>query len=99
VSDDRTRRRSERKRTISENQQLRRENSRLRKQLQRLNAAVNSMTYNGFTLEEVEEQIKKEPPSPKGDTACPKCGNPTGEVELGKFKYLFCSSCSHRERK
>ena len=103
--DERTRRRSDRKRTISENQQfksenqkLRRENARLRKQLERLSAAVDTMTFEDLS-EDLEELIKNpSPETPKNP--CPKCGQPLREVELGpKMKLVFCSSCSHRERK
>lgn len=97
MSFDRTRSRSDRKRTVSENQQLRRENARLRKQLQRLNAAVNTMTFQGFADEEPKEQPETQPL--ENINPCPKCGKPTGEVELGRYKYLFCSGCSYRERK
>jgi hypothetical protein len=58
------------------------------------------MTYQGFTAEVSEEKLSKEPePKEKTKDLCPKCGESTGEVEFGRYKYTFCSSCSFRERK
>jgi hypothetical protein len=94
---ERSRSRSDRKQIQSENQKLRRENAQLRKQLQRLNAAVNSLTYHGFQEEDLDTIVQAELPPSKHP--CPECGQPTGEVELGIYTYLFCSACSYRERK
>lgn len=92
MSYDPTRSRSERKQIVSENRQLRRENSRLRKLLQRLGSSVDAMSAP-------EEPI--EPPKPPKPRApgCPKCGADTDEVEFGRFRYWFCTSCDYRERK
>lgn len=87
-----------RKKSLSqENKELRRENSRLKKKVSQLEGSIDSFGVNeDFSdIEETEETPRMEEPS---FGSCPKCGEQAGRVELGKFTYLICQSCRHRER-
>lgn len=86
---------------------LQRENERLRKELQKVlqgqwESEENAKDEDSWAAVEphVKATLSKATPTVKGDP-CPKCGQPTERVELGKRVYWFCSDrtgCKYRSK-
>lgn len=88
--------------------ELKRENNRLRKQIQKLNGAINSLSFHGLEIDQVEEKLERLEELEKKSNAkevqaqgCPECKSALEEKELGKHILVVCtgSGCNYRERK
>jgi cell division septum initiation protein DivIVA len=87
------------KRFSQENKELRRENSRLKKKVSQLEGSIDSLTDSfGVHDDFSEPEETEDAPRTEAFGSCPKCGEQAGEVDFGKFTYLICQSCKHRER-
>lgn len=75
-------------------ERLKRENGRLQKMLDRYEENEAESEEAHPEIQEYQDRMtNKESKRP-----CQKCRGKTQEVSLGKYTYLFCEDCKHRQK-